>query len=272
VQIHHRITLTGCAKNDAVLLQQNGIEPILINDHYIIFEIEESNPFWPQVATMIGRPATVDIIRTTYTAEELASAEHLIVESSWHQGYPQPEDDYAGLTYHPTSSCAGCGIHGAQLIPFRMLREPKWGRRQILQLNWLFDEYFVTPEAWRELFKPFGIDCLPVLHQKSGQALKTAVQLEIPARASSLIDPTGLPAEICTICNRSKFLPLTRGRFPHLDVPIGVHLAKTQDFFGSGGSAWQAVIVSHELYIAIQKHSLKGVHFGVVAKVGQQPT
>ena len=47
-----------------------------------------------------------------------------------------------------------------------MKAEPKWGRRGVLQLNWVFDEYFATPEVWASFFEPHGIECRPVMNTR----------------------------------------------------------------------------------------------------------
>jgi hypothetical protein len=267
MQVLHRISVEREA-GDLQSLRENEIQLIRADDAFITFEIDEAHPFWLRATAMLRRPGTVDIIRTAFTPKELASAALLEMAPSWHHGYPQPEDDYAKRTYDPATYCAACGLAVRQLVPFRMAREPKWGNRQILQLNWVFDEYFVKADTWELLFKPLGINPLPVINHKTGRPLDTVVQLEITARATP-INAADLPAEVCAVCNRVKFMPLTRGPFPHVELPARVHIAKTREYFGSGSSGWQAVLVSQSLYRQVREHKLKGVEFTVVAEPGQ---
>ena len=52
------------------------------------------------------------------------------------------------------ATIANIVIGAKQVSPFRMKESPNWGRRSILQMNWLFDEYFVKPEVWNAVFQP----------------------------------------------------------------------------------------------------------------------
>jgi hypothetical protein len=39
-----------------------------------------------------------------------------------------------------------------------MKREPKWGHRGILQLNWVFDEFFVQVGEPASVFQAVGVE------------------------------------------------------------------------------------------------------------------
>src|SRR5262249_23183770 len=108
------------------------------------------------------------------------ASEILVMVPEWHHGYPQPEKDFGFLhmTYDPTSLCR-LGTGAVQMAPFRIKNEPKWGRRGILQLNWIFDEYFVRPEVWHGVFQPLGVRCRPVLLHSTGNEAASIVQLDI---------------------------------------------------------------------------------------------
>ena len=43
---------------------------------------------------------------------------------------------------------------------------------------WVFDAFFVPPAIWEMVFKPFGIECRPVVNTK-GVELRTVVQEEV---------------------------------------------------------------------------------------------
>jgi hypothetical protein len=85
-----------------------------------------------------------------------------------------------------------------------MKRSPAWGTKSILQLNWIFDEYFVTPTAWRQVFEAFGIACKPVLLDRTGEVLDSVVQLDIPKTHELNFDGD---FELCKACNIKKYLP-----------------------------------------------------------------
>jgi hypothetical protein len=183
---------------------------------------------------------------------------------SWHHGYPEPSGDLGFLreTYVESSVCKLCGSGKVQQHSFRLKQEPKWGNKQILQLNWVFDEFFVQPETWRHVFEPLGVACREVLHVKTGKPLETIVQLCIDEIATTeLAIDESLEGERCKSCGVVKYLPIVRGAFPGLRRENKRSILKTKEVFGSGTSSWRAVLVSSELFRTITKANLKGVEF-----------
>ena len=175
-----------------------------------------------------------------------------------------PEDDfeYEKVCYDLSDFCNKCGIGKVQVKPLRMKAEPKWGKKHILQLNWIFDEYFTLPDVWESTFKPFGIDCKPVIHHRSGKELETVVQLDVAKIAKSSLQFTDEHRyAICGDCNRKKYLPIVRGPYPLFEQQPSDHMLKTQEYFGSGASAKKAIMVSSTLFRQIKQHKLKGVEF-----------
>jgi len=247
-------------KYETVMEQRSGT--------MIVFLVDEEDASWPSVSSLITEWKAPDLAYAEFSRHELANSQYVRMGPEWHHGYPQPEDGYEHTTYDSSGYCSQCKMGLKQQAPFRMCREPKWGRRQILQLNWVMGEFFVTPEAWESVFKPFGIDCLPVMQHKGGRPLKTALQLEITAWTSSVDMPDGYVAERCGACMRESLALRSPGRFPHVDLPENVHIARTPEYFG-GGVPWHEVIISASLYTAIMSHNLRGATFEVVAAPGQ---
>lgn len=104
----------------------------------------------------------------------------LSIGATRHRGYPQPEDDYQYQVYDPNGYCDRCGIRTTQRTPFRFKSEPK-GRDSFLQLNWVFDEFFVRPEV-SKLFDDAGVTGVgygPCIHHSSGRRLESLSQLLI---------------------------------------------------------------------------------------------
>lgn len=237
----------------------------------LIFYIAESDPAWEQLCELIPRwnvedgkdPNDLGWVGTKFSKKDLEAASFLQI-FAWHHGYPMPDDDFGYLkaTYDLTDYCTECGIGKHQIAPFRMKGEPKWGKRHILQLNWVFDEFFVLPEVWERVFQPFGVGCRPVIHHRSGQELQTVVQIDIAATAASTLQiAENQPSEVCTSCDRRKYLPISKGPFPSLVEEPTEPMLKTQEYFGSGASAWRAVIVSSALFQVVKEHKVKGVDF-----------
>ena len=144
-----------------------------------------------------------------------------------------------------------------------MKAEPKWGRNSILQLNWVFDEYFVTPALWAEVFRPRAIGYRPVTTRK-GTELATVVQLVVSEEVDVITQ--GLAREPCANCGRTKYRPVVRGESaPLATEPVG-HMARTKQFFGSGASAHRGVIVSQELAAALRELNVRGASVRPVAQ------
>jgi hypothetical protein len=230
------------------------------------FDVDEDHPNWPILQELFTQWRVSDIVWTTYTKREIDTARWLDLRSDWHHGYPQPDEldfGYREATFDLIDFCQRCGTGLKQKASFQMKGEPKWGKRTILQMNWVFDEYFVTPEVWSSVFEPHGIGCRPVTNRK-GVELKTVVQLVVEEEVG--IEMDGVQGEVCPDCGRTKYLPWTRGPFPALrSEPSGV-MVKTREYFGSGGSANKAVLVSQALARAFTREKMRGASFWPVAE------
>jgi hypothetical protein len=206
-----------------------------------------------------------------------------------HFGYPQPEDGYALATYDSTY-CYRCGIGSVQRIPFRFRSEPNARHSQFLQLNWVFDEFFVRPEVVAGM-KEAGITGVafgPALHNKTGRTLETIRQLMVLSVVSAALDVVGLQPVTCKTdneegppwsgggqpryppdypyCGRIKYhWPQTRAlRFRPQPFASTPDIVKSFEWFGSGGSASRAVLVSERFVGTIEKHRWRGVKWDVV--------
>lgn len=265
MQIIHRISISSTPEIRRELATM-GI--VVGASGLITFEIDETHESWPALQPWIARRRAVDFVSTNFSKKEIAEARWLALRPDWHHGYPQPEDTHIGYrkaTYEMADFCEGCSTGLKQKAPFQMKSEPRWGRRGILQLNWIFDEFFVTPEVWNALFRPYGIGCRPVLNTK-GAELKTVVQLVVQEEVG--VKTEGLEAERCTRCGRLKFLPVVRGPFPPLVNEPSSHMAKTREYFGSGGSAFRGILVSQDLARALEAAKVRGASFRPAAEPG----
>jgi len=224
------------------------------------FRISEDDARWPKICSLVQRYRAVDVSWTRFTASELDSAKYIALVPTWHHGYPQPEKDFAyrSITYDSSELCESCGTGLRQIAPFRFLRPRIWGKKAVLQLNWVFDEYFVKPDVWGSVFKPLGIGCMPVLLHKSGAVIDSVVQLENKLTVDLHLN--GFDFEQCPACGRSKYLPVTRGYHPK-PSETDLSIFRSTQYFGSGASANKAVIVSAALYRRIRDTNLKGVDF-----------
>ncbi|UMR29741.1 hypothetical protein MJ904_22285 [Massilia sp. MB5] len=227
---------------------------------FAAFQIEESDARWPAVEALARRFGAVDTVSTKFSAAELKGAQHLALAPAWHHGYPEPSEDrgYLAATYDLSGYCEACGTGKRQVQPFRFAKAPVWGKNDVLQLNWVFDEYFVKPEVWSALFEPFGIACRPVLLQKSGGVLDSVVQLDVDAQAE--LDVSHLTGTPCSCCGRTKYPPPARGFHPRPETAPAAAF-KSAQYFGSGASASRAFLVTQELYAKLAAANIKGVNF-----------
>lgn len=232
-----------------------------------VCKIDEEDARWGRLNSFINyseenRRASGHTIITEFTKKEQNAAHYLEVSSKWHHGYPEPSDtmDYLELTYNLDDYCAVCGVGKHQKAPFRFKKSPVWGQKNILQLYWIYDEYFVKPEIWQDLFEPFGIGCRPVVLDKSDKVLDAVVQLDL----NELVDLDGFgdaPFVECNSCGRIKYLPITRGYKP---APVSFPakaMFRSNQFFGSGASAHRMVLVSNEIFVKAESLKLKGVSY-----------
>lgn len=260
MRIVHRIS-----QNLDSLMQARLLElEIVVETGLVTFEIDESNPSWAEVEKLAAEWNALDVVRTEFSKFELSNAKMLRMVPSWHHGYPEPSEDrgYLKTTYVAGSVCKVCGSGKVQQHSFRLKQEPKWGNRQVLQLNWVFDEFFVQPETWRNVFHPFGILCREVVHVRTGKPLETIVQLCIDEIATTdLLISESSEVEQCLSCGVEKIVPIVRGEFPGLRSEAKSPMVKTKEVFGSGASSWRAVLVSSELFRAVADAKVKGVEF-----------
>src|SRR5262249_12226062 len=176
-----------------------------------------SHASWLAISEWIKRQRAVDVVTTKFSKSEIAAARWFELVPAWHHGYPQPDENasgYLNVTYDLGDYCQECGIGLKQKAPFRMKAEPVWGRNGVLQLNWIYDEFFAKPDVWKKIFEPYGVDLRPVLNTV-GDELETVIQL-VPTANEVDIATDELTAETCRQCGLIKYLPTTRGAFPRV--------------------------------------------------------
>lgn len=196
MRIVHRISIAATPEVRAELAM---LGVVVGTSGMVTFEVDESHEKWPDLKEWTLKRRAVDITRTHFSKKEVDEARWLVWVPDWHHGYPQPDDGASGYldaTYELADACAQCGIGLKQKAPFRMKAEPRWGRKGVLQLNWVFDEFFVRPDVWETIFKPRGVACRPVIDAK-GAELKTVVQLVAEEEVGVAVE--GLSAETCEV-------------------------------------------------------------------------
>ncbi|HLW78343.1 MAG TPA: hypothetical protein VKU44_01985, partial [Terriglobia bacterium] len=222
-------------------------------------EIAEDDPRWKRVALLAPRFKATDFVSTKFSAAELDGARFLGMLASGHFGYPEPSDNHGYLqqTFDLAGYCPACGVGKRQTSPFRLRKAPALANK-FLQLNWIFDEFFVKPEVWAAIFQPLGIGFRPVALNKTGVEIDSVVQLDVSRSFDVNLD--GRDGEECTRCGRKKYRYVLRGPYPK---PVGADamMFKSAQYFGSGANAFKLVFVSRVLYGKMKEAGLKGAVF-----------
>ncbi len=261
MKVQHRFTLSVTRAIQKELLSLG----VKVQEGFATFLVDEEHPSWSELRKRLATWDAVDVVSTEFTPIELKRAKWLELVPDWHYGFPQPNEDefgYREATFDLSEYCNRCGLGMKQKAPFQMKGEPRWGKRSIFQLNWVFDEYFVTPEVWTSVFKPHKIESRAVTNTK-GAELQTVVQLVTHEEVG--ISTNRLVTEECPSCGRIKYLPVAAGYFPTLTSEPSTALAKTKEYFGSGASAHKGVLVSREIARALAAENVLGASLRPVA-------
>lgn len=259
------------------------------------FEISENHPLWPRIQELATRydAFCAMAVRVQYSKADIAGAAWLSIGVTRHRGYPQPEGEYQHQVYDPDGYCDRCGIHPTQKAPFRFKSEPK-GRDSFLQLNWVFDCFFVMPEV-TGIFADAGVTGVgygPCIHHSSGRRLESLTQLLVPHVLPAGLMTTELNRVTCKpnneegpvksyggrlryppdypYCGRVKYhwpLQTTYAAEIFRDAP---DVVKSHEWFGSGGSASREVVISQKVCRLIIDHRLRGLSFAPVALEGSK--
>jgi hypothetical protein len=146
VRINHRIA----AENGNPFWREIGFLALEYEHGDIsVLNVTEDHPQWPEVERLLAQYKPVHFIHNIFSREEMDAADWFVLSAKGHHGYPMPEDNFGYLeaTYDVAYLCPICGIGGVQKAPFRLRAEPKAARSQFLQLNWVFDEFFLRKAA-----------------------------------------------------------------------------------------------------------------------------
>lgn len=202
-------------------------------------------------------------------------------------GYPQPEDDYAQQVYSFESACPTCEIGKEQLAEFRFNSDSAPKENDFTGLNWVFDQIFVRQRVKNILEEHHvsGIEFSQPLHHKKGEKIPQFYQLRINTILPPAIINNDLKMEICQypkdkkiaafleangstlvkgpFCGRSKFnFPQGQPfRFKKRAFEGQPDFVRTNEWFGSGGSARRPILVSSRIKELIELNQFKGAQF-----------
>ncbi|EPF26287.1 hypothetical protein HMPREF1221_01360 [Treponema socranskii subsp. paredis ATCC 35535] len=261
MNIIHRISYNNTARLNKIF-SAHGIK--LKGDIVRYFDIGENDTKWKDIQ-LIVKKNDKDIIdnqmKILFSKAELSSSKYFVMIPTWHFLYPQPENNfgYQNTTYNSSNVCNSCGQGLIKQDLFCIKTEPKWGNKDIGQLNWIFDEYFVTKKLKCMLEKRFRMHFLPVKKYKTDNLFDTIFNLEINSSVH-IKNQDRLQYTICPICGKKKFRMCTDSFFPKI-TEMDSCISRTKEYFGSGYSAYKQIIINKELYLFFTQNNIKGVDF-----------
>jgi len=259
MELVHRIAV----RLDTPLREELCLLGFKFTEELSVIVMDEADKRWPSVAPLVRKYSPYDLITEKFSDEEIRSARYLAIQTVWHNGYPQPEDSaaYETITYDKSQCCHKCRRGIVQKSPFRIRKEPKWGRNSVFVLNWVIDELFIRPERWKPVLDQFGISYREVLHCKTTEVLETVVQLNIPDTDVPLFVENSSRTTVCDMCGRFTMESISPGFFPALNGHCDHPIFKTKEFFGA--TKW--IVFSGELCAAMRDHQLQGIGFRPLA-------
>lgn len=257
-----------------------------------VLNITEDDPRWPEVERLCIEHRQIEQSNNIFTADELSTAQWLTMFALGHHGYPQPDDDFGYLeaTYDLSHFCPSCSIGKVQKAPFRLRAEPKASHSQFIQLNWVFDEFFVRGEARSGLLAGGlqGIEFVPAVLHRNGQSSDMVWQMKVDTVLTGGLYTEDLEPVTCKphneeskagqppwtpndgpYCGRVKYHAAHKGalRFARQAFEGAPDVVKTTDWFGSGASAFRFVVVSQRFRRLVLMSKWRGVGFEPVELV-----
>lgn len=257
MKIMHQI-FRNWSSNEVVALKELGID---VNEGLQSLIVEEDERYW-RLKPLLDSWYAPDMVGTRFSDQDFENASFLMALPDWQTGYPQPESGfgYLRLTYDLKQYCPNCGAGAHQNAPFRLKKEPKWGKKKLFMLYWVYDEIFVKKDVYERVFLPLGIESRPVLLHRPEKIIESTVQLVIPeSRVSLNLDSYAL--ETCEQCKQKKYLPITKGYFPpFLGDSLPPDLSKSREYYGSGGSASKWILISKALRAVLVRENIGMVY------------
>ena len=244
---------------------------------YLYIDDERYPRLMDELSTMRIKPT--EIKDKQFSEEELNSAEFFNMGPAGYWGYPQPEDErdaWQRASYDLSTACPKCGYGAIQNRPFLIRGEPKFGRNDILALNFTYE--FLVTDRLKKLIEDAsltGVEFWPLLGYKKNNPVPGFSQLHVvstlpPMSPNMEIVDVKLPEAHPDRCTCGKF-----ARNPALDPVYGVSVpiryerkslrdAKdfnlTSEWFGLfDARPWR--IVSRKVYQLFSRNGIRRVAF-----------
>ncbi len=212
---------------------------------YFSQDVDERSDEYDRIAEIALKYGWQDlVIGTIFLKEEILNADVLYFIGAKPFSYPEPgTPDYLASTY--SYYCKLCGVYGEQKADFLVNGRARLGSIGLGSLNWVYDELFSTNPRYEDLFANLGLGSRPVKLYKRNSGAENLVQLVLPMLDCDL-DMSGIGSECCEKCGNIKYKPTVNGYFT-MPRKMDFQIAKTREFFGSGGNASHRIMMSNEV-------------------------
>jgi hypothetical protein len=264
-----------------------GADKLLAWDCFDLL-VYEDDPKWPLLSKLAAEHNVRIWHSPIFSTDDIASAPWLFAHATADAGYPQPEKDfgYLSATFDLSNCCDRCCIGKAQVRPFRLRGEPKSKRAHFFAPQWAHQIIFARHEV-REVLDAHGVSgaqYLPPIAHRKGVPLQSIVQiLPTTALRDGLVavvqeqvacSPNDKEMQsILTIaerrgtgrygyCGRIKYhVPYKRRlvHYSHGAFARAPDIVLSAEWYGSGGAAYQQVIVSNRVAQLVLAHKWKGL-------------
>jgi hypothetical protein len=267
MKIRHRITYNKESARKPLIdfLKEKNAKFEKSNSYIGVAYLCEEDAWKEDLYRILRKANEISIVDVIYTKEEFEKAQWYSMRSKFRFEYPQPDDSfsYKSQTYDNSQYCSDCGCGLKQKDSFRLNRDPQWGQRHFLMLNWVHDELFTSTIAKECLINEriTGIKFMDVLNHKKNTTFDDIHQIYIDKILEpGLVDLEQSVKEVlgCSSCGKTKYIGSGRGITYRKDVFSGVNLDAVKSFetFGDGLMCSRKIFVSKKLYQVLKNNKL----------------
>ncbi len=233
----------------------------------VYFDIAESSPDWNSVNNLIKTLGASDVADTFFTDEEIMNSPWVRVIPLHVIGYPQPEDDWQRNHSNYDNYCTKCGVH-QQKGEFRIKKEPKLGKYSFATLYWAYAFFCGKNELNSFAENKFnGYKLIDVLINSTSRPSEIIKQiLYTDTTLPGLIEGEKLNPTACTACGITKYEPHMKGmiRIKKDSLKPQLDFIQTNEWFGSGHSAYREILISNRVARLMVKNKWKGIRLKAI--------
>jgi len=232
----------------------------------VYFDLEESNPYWKEVATIVKRYGATDTTQTFFSDAEIMAADWVRLVPNFEQGYPQPKQIWFKSRPNYENFCQHCGTY-RQVGSYRIRSEPQMKNNQFVSLIGtyaVFCTHTVLDEFKSHNFHDYLV--WEVILHSTNLPSRDVKQIYIPKISRPGLVGDDLSFTTCPSCKEKKYSPHMRGimSIKRDSLDSKADFCYTDEWFGSGGQAYREILISNRVARLITERKWRGVQLKVV--------